>query len=63
MKQEKVLAQFNEDELRAIAFYPGDENYGDMGFEYRLGHAVQFEDVKDYPRMLDIYHEAKRAKA
>ncbi len=63
MKQEKVLAEFTADELRAIAFYPGDENYGDMGFEYRIGHAVQFEDVKDYPRMLDIYHEAKRTKA
>lgn len=63
MKQEQVLAQFSEDELRAIAFYPGDKNYGDMGFEYRLGHAVQFEDVSDYPAQLDIYHAAKRAKS
>lgn len=62
MKQEKVLAQFSPDELRAIAFYPGDEYYGDMGFEYRIGHAVQFEDVRDYKAQLEIYHDAKRTK-
>jgi hypothetical protein len=62
MKQPSVYDMFSDDELRAIAYYPEHDDYGHMGYTYRLAHAVQFEQNPDYDAMWEIYSDARRTK-
>ena len=54
-----VYAMFSPDELRAISYYPEHDDYGHMGYEYRLGHAVQMDINPDYDRLHEIYLDAR----
>ena len=55
-----VHAMFSADELRAISYYPEHDDYGHMGYEYRLSHAVQMDINPDYDRLHEIYLDARR---
>ena len=63
MKQPEVFNLFSADELRALSYYPEHEDYGHMGYNYRLDHAVQFEQNPDYDVMWEIYNDARRTKS
>jgi spermidine/putrescine transport system substrate-binding protein len=63
MKQPDVFNLFSDDELRALSYYPEHDDYGHMGYNYRLDHAVQFEENPDYDVMWEIYNDARRTKS
>ncbi len=62
MKQQEVYDLFSDDELRAISYYDEHDDYGHMGYTYRLSHAVQYEQNPDYDAMSDIYYDARRTQ-
>ena len=62
MKQPAVFDKFSADELRAISYYDEHDDYGHMGYAYRLSHSVQFEQNPDYDAMSDIYYDARRTQ-
>ena len=58
-----VYAMFSADELRAISYYPEHDDYGHMGYEYRLSHSVQMDINPDYDRLHEIYLDARRTRS